>query len=180
VVIVLFLAMTEVPITITSTDDYVELCMRDASIKEEDYRDPGAFTWWFVTLIFNVVFIIQHIANYPDSIDYGLYSFLVFGINMPWTLSCIRNYIVVPNTRQTRIFCVVYDVLVSRSFFRNHVLLMVCSINGFYASYYFPLMLIANIAQNVKDNAVALGWVFYLIIITIVIYAQFGKHEYAL
>eukprot|EP00615_Pteridomonas_danica_P010822 CAMPEP_0114372284 /NCGR_PEP_ID=MMETSP0101-20121206/34049_1 /TAXON_ID=38822 ORGANISM="Pteridomonas danica, Strain PT" /NCGR_SAMPLE_ID=MMETSP0101 /ASSEMBLY_ACC=CAM_ASM_000211 /LENGTH=355 /DNA_ID=CAMNT_0001525045 /DNA_START=251 /DNA_END=1314 /DNA_ORIENTATION=+ len=171
VVIVTFLAITEVPIIIKELDDYVEECVNRITMKEEEYRDPGAFTWWFVTLIFNIVFIIQHSANYPDNLNPDLYNFLVFGINMPWTLSCVRNYIVVPNTHQTRLFCVVYDVLVTKPFFRNHVLLMICSVNGFGASYYFPLMLmdilnnshvIANIARSVTDNIVELGWVFYL------------------
>jgi hypothetical protein len=183
VVIVTFLAITEVPIIIKELDDYVEECVGRITMKESEYRDPGAFTWWFATLVFNVVFIIQHSANYPDNQNPDLYNFLVFGINMPWTLSCVRNYIVVPNTHQTRLFCVVYDVLVKKPFFRNHLLLMVCSINGFGASYYFPLMLmdimnispvIANIARSVTDNAQSLGWVFYLFVITIVIYAQFG------
>jgi hypothetical protein len=183
VVIVSFLAITEIPIIIQELDDFVQESLESLTMKEAEYRDFGAFTWWFVTLIFNVVFIIQHQANYPDNPNIDLYSFLVFGINMPWTLSCIRNYIVVPNTRVTRTFCVVYDVLVSKPFFRNHVLLMVCSINGFGASYYFPLMLmdimnnsnvIANIARSVTDNAVELGWVFYLFVVTIIIYAQFG------
>jgi hypothetical protein len=40
----------------------------------------------------------MHIYNYPDNPNYGLYYFMVFGINLPWTLSCVRNYVVVPNT----------------------------------------------------------------------------------
>jgi hypothetical protein len=183
VVIVTFLAITEVPIIVKELDDYVEECVESVTMKEDEYRDPGAFTWWFVTLIFNVVFIIQHSANYPDNPNPDLYYFLVFGINMPWTLSCIRNYVVVPNTPPWRIFCVIYDVLITKPFFRNHVLLMICSINGFGASYYFPLMLmdimnnsqiIADVARSVTDNAVQLGWVFYLFVVTMIIYAQFG------
>ena len=36
-----------------------------------------------------------------------LYGFLVFGINLPWTLSCVRNYIVVPASPNTRLFVIV-------------------------------------------------------------------------
>ena len=89
------MAITEVPIIIKELDDYVEECVGRITMKESEYRDPGAFTWWFATLVFNVVFIIQHSANYPDNQNPDLYNFLVFGINMPWTLSCVRNYIVV-------------------------------------------------------------------------------------
>jgi hypothetical protein len=183
IVIVTFLAVTEVPIIIRQLDDYVDECLDNISMKEADYRDPGAFTWWFVTLIFNVLFIIMHLSNYPGKENQGLYLFLVLGINLPWTLSCVRNYIVVPNTPQTRIFCVIYDVLITKPFFRNHVILMICSINGFQQSSYFPLMLmdimnnsavLADIARSVTDNIAALGLVFYLFICTVAIYAQFG------
>jgi hypothetical protein len=183
IVIVSFLGVTEVPIIIRQLDDYVEECLDNISMKESDYRDPGAFTWWFVTLIFNVLFIVMHLSNYPGKENQGLYLFLIFGINLPWTLSCVRNYIVVPNTPQTRIFCVIYDVLITKPFFRNHVLLMICSINGFQQSSYFPLMLmdimnnsrvLANVARSVTDNLTALGLVFYLFICTVAIYAQFG------
>ena len=110
-------------------------------------------------------------------------GFMILGVNLPWTLSCVRNYIVVPDTPQTRIFCIVYDTLVSKPFFRNHVLLMVFSINGFINNYWFTLMLmdimnnskvLGDVSRSVTDNIVALGWVFYLFIVTVVIYAQFG------
>jgi hypothetical protein len=71
--------------------------------------------------------------------------------------------------------------LITKPFFRNHVILMFFSINGYTQSFYFPLMLmdimnnsdvLANIARSVTDNLGALGWVFYLFICTVVIYAQ--------
>ena len=46
-------------------------------------------------------------------------------------------------------------MLVTKPFFRNHLLLMVCSINGFGDSYYFPLMLM-DIMNNSK---VSTSWV---------------------
>jgi hypothetical protein len=85
------------------------------------YRDPSAFTWWGVTLVFNVVFIVQHQANYPSSPNPGLYGFLIFGINLPWTLSCVRGYIRVADTPGTRAFAIAYDTLVTKPFFRNQV-----------------------------------------------------------
>merc|ERR1712072_699218 len=98
------------------------------------------------------MFIVMHLANYPGSSNYGLYLFMVLGINLPWTLSCIRNYIVVPNTPQTRLFCILYDTLVTKPFFRNHVLLMVFSTNGFINNYWFTLML-----MDIMNNSKVLG-----------------------
>ena len=58
---------------------------------------------------------------------------------------------------------------------------MFFSINGYTESVYFPLMLmdimnnssvLANIARSVTDNLGELGWVFYLFVCTVVIYAQ--------
>ena len=40
----------------------------------------------------------MHLYNYPENPNYSLYYVMVFGVNLPWTLSCIRNYIVVPDT----------------------------------------------------------------------------------
>jgi hypothetical protein len=61
----------------------------------------------------------------------ALYLVLIMGINMPWTLRCVRNYIVVPNTAPTRLFCVAFDAMVTKPFFRNHIILMFFSIQGF-------------------------------------------------
>ena len=54
VVITSFLAMTEVPITIKQTDKAVAEALQDVNIKEVDYRDHGAFLWWFLTLVSGV------------------------------------------------------------------------------------------------------------------------------
>ena len=59
VFIVVFLGVTEIPIVIRQTDEYVEeqkILIRD----KRRYYDYGAFKWWFVTLIFNVMFIVMH------------------------------------------------------------------------------------------------------------------------
>jgi hypothetical protein len=181
VVIVCFLAVTEIPIIIRQTDELVENAMNDPNIRE--YYDFGAFTWWFVTLIFNIMFIIMHSANYPHDPNPGLYLFLVFGINLPWTLSCVRNYIKVPDTPRARFFVVVYDVALTKPFLRNHVLLMAASMAGFQSSPFFTLMLLdivnnsamlADIFKSFTRPLPQLGIVFYTIIITVIIYAQFG------
>jgi hypothetical protein len=62
VVITTFLAITEVPIIIRQLDDYVEDSLSDITMREEEYRDAGAFKWWFVTLV-NICF---HKTNYKS------------------------------------------------------------------------------------------------------------------
>jgi hypothetical protein len=125
----------------------------------------------------------MHVANYPGEPAMGLYLFLVFGINFPWTLSCVRGYVVVPTSPQQRLFCIAYDVLVSRPFFRNHLILMAFSIIGFQHSPFFGLMLfdifnnsrvLGGILQSMTRPMEKLGLVFYTLICTTVIYAQFG------
>ena len=46
IIIVTFLAVTEVPIIIRQLDDYVQECLDSIDMKEADYRDLGAFTWY--------------------------------------------------------------------------------------------------------------------------------------
>jgi hypothetical protein len=81
-------------------------------------------------------------TNFPgytaQSIE--LYMFLIFGINLPWTLSCIRNYIVVPSNQAQRLFIIAFDAFVTKPFFRNHVILQFLSAQGFLSSQYFTLV----------------------------------------
>ena len=180
-VIVWFLSLTEIPSTTQTIEEYTKKCLADPKCYK--YTNLGAFKWWTLTLIFNVLFIVMHIANYPSKRAWGLYLLLIFGINFPWTLSCVRNYIVVPNSPQQRQFCIVFDVLVSRPFFRNHLVLMIFSIIGFQHSPFFGLMLfdifnnsrvLSGILQSMTRPMEKLGLVFYILICTTVVYAQFG------
>lgn len=56
-----FVGLTEVPIIIKQTDEYIHEAVADPNVTE--YRDLGAFKWWFVTLMFNIMFIVMHIAS---------------------------------------------------------------------------------------------------------------------
>lgn len=58
--LVLFLGLTEVPIVIRSTDEYVESCISNLQMKEEDYSDFGVFNSYFVTLVSSLL-TSQHI-----------------------------------------------------------------------------------------------------------------------
>ena len=49
-------------------------------MNQKYWRNPEAFTPWAVTLVFNILFIVMHITNFPDHINYPFYVFLIFGI----------------------------------------------------------------------------------------------------
>ena len=83
----------------------------------------------------------MHVANFPYNRNYPLYLFLVFGINLPWTLSCCRNYILVPTNDRELMFATAYDVLVSEPFIRNSLILQTFSAQGFLNAEFFTLML---------------------------------------
>eukprot|EP00615_Pteridomonas_danica_P011690 CAMPEP_0114330802 /NCGR_PEP_ID=MMETSP0101-20121206/1993_1 /TAXON_ID=38822 ORGANISM="Pteridomonas danica, Strain PT" /NCGR_SAMPLE_ID=MMETSP0101 /ASSEMBLY_ACC=CAM_ASM_000211 /LENGTH=1284 /DNA_ID=CAMNT_0001460933 /DNA_START=3986 /DNA_END=7840 /DNA_ORIENTATION=+ len=183
VVIVLFLGVTEVPMIIRQTDEHVK-ANKAAVISA---YNPRAFTWWGVTLAGNIMFIIMHMANYPGHRNYFLYSFLVFGINLPWTITCVRRYIVIPNSKYARLFVIIYDTSIQKPFFRNHVLLLGCSFLGFQSTPFFTLMLldIVNNSQVLKDIIRSitrplpqLAVVFYTFVLTVIIYAQFGVNYF--
>jgi len=183
-VIAAFMAVTEVPLVVRTIDavmDEAEILMQDGV--EVKFRNPGAFTWWGVTLFFNISFIIQHQAAYPDAHQNDLYFLLIFGINLPWTLSCIRNYVSVADTSVARTFCIAYDTLVTKPFLRNQMILVFFSVNGFRWASWFTLMLldvvnisptVQNLVKSVTVPARALGIVMYLFIVMVVIYSSFA------
>ena len=109
---------------------------RERLLREEkkSWHNLGAFDLWGVTLAVNVLFIIMHRVNYPEQESYPIYAFLIFGINLPWTLSCIRNYIVVPSRWGERVFIIIWDVLMRREFMRTHIILLAISTAGFQAN----------------------------------------------
>ena len=149
-VIMGFLAQTTLPIMIMEADQRAVRILED--LNGAPTTDLGAFKYWFVTLVFNVMFILIHLTNFPQygSSSGPLYSFLIFGVNLPWTLVCMRNFILVPTTRAQRLFCIAYDLLVTKSFIRNHLVLQFLSVQGFLESQYFTLMLldVINLSAN--------------------------------
>ena len=58
-----------------------------------------------MTLVFNVMFVFMHKWNYPevsaeDAMTVNLV--MICGINLPWTASCMRQYLVIPDTSPAR------------------------------------------------------------------------------
>lgn len=154
--------------------------------REKKRYNPAAFNLWGVTLALNVLFIVMHRTNFPDQPSYRIYALLIFGINLPWTLSCLRNYIVVPNRRE-RIFVMVWDVFMRREFMRTHIILLLISAAGFQSNRYFTLMLLdvfsnssdlMNIANAVRQRLPQVGLVIFVIISTLLIVASFGVDDF--
>lgn len=84
--------------------------------------------------LFNMMFIYMHSANYPQHRNESstiLYAYIIFGLNLPWTLSCLRRYIVVPDSHPKRVFVIIYDSLVNMGFLRDQLILQV-SVGKYY------------------------------------------------
>ena len=108
--------------------------------------------------------------------------------SLPWTFSCIRSYIVVPDTRLARKYVLIYDMVITQPHFRNHVLLQVFSGQGFFNSEFFTIMLIDIVTINEKLVTImsavvlhgnALAMVFYMFCTITVIFAVFGVRYFA-
>ena len=151
-VVVYFIGKTKVPLVMQQVREEMEE-MKETLPKAE-WKNWGAWNYWAVTLVFNVLFCFMHFINYKS--NPSLYAATVFGINLPWTLSCIRNYIVVADTPRERSFVIAFELIVRQPFFRNHVVLQVFSILGFQESMWFTLMLldVINNSQLLMD----IGW----------------------
>jgi len=68
-----------VPIIIQEFD--LSVVATESLIKDKDkHSDLGAFTFWGVTLIFNLGFCIMHAVNY--GVAWRLYAATVLGINL--------------------------------------------------------------------------------------------------
>lgn len=129
-------------------------------------------------------------GHHPDNHDVEhlrLYLCLLLGLNLPWLLISTRQWIVVPDTPRTRLFAIAYDVCLSKPLFRNHVILMLINLCGFYRNEFFSLMLMdvmnnspvmQDIIKCVTVPGTQLASVFYLFIVTAVIYSQFGLQHF--
>lgn len=195
-VLIVYHGVTEIPILIKRTDERTAGDLSPESpIKPDNYRDWSAFSVWGAALGFNLLFIFMHATNYGGGGQQGgassadenqanrLYLFLLFGISFPWTLSCVRNWIVVPHTPASRRYVLVFDAIVRRSFLRNNAVLIGLCVAGFVRNEFFSLMLLdiinnspllANILKCVTIPRAKLQMVFFLFLVTAAIYAHFA------
>lgn len=182
-VIVAYSTITEVPIMIKQTDAFVKEFRSSGS---EDSRDPSAFNLSGLVLLFTLLFVTIHHENYPATPLTELthlYAFILLGGNVPLFFASLRSYIVAPDTTLSRAFVVIYDTLIFRGFFRNHLLLMLFAVAGFRWNRYFCLMLLdvvnnspilTDILKAIRQPMPQLGVVGFAIFVTVVIYATFG------
>jgi len=56
-----YVAATTVPIMVKETDKHIAKDVK--RLERSDWTDIGAFKWWFVTLVFNVMFIFMHVVR---------------------------------------------------------------------------------------------------------------------
>jgi hypothetical protein len=108
---------------------------------------------------------------------------------LPLALYSLRQHIGdFPCSTRQRKYAIVYDTLVQRSFLRNHAGLGACCVLGFFVNEeYFTLELldivvispvIADIIKSVTSPGLALGLVFYLFCVSVLIYASFGRNHF--
>jgi len=141
------------------------------------------------TLLFCVLHYINFDVDFSNSEHIALYAFVILGVNVPAVLGAQRAYIgEAPESARERQYAIVYDCISKRSFFRNHVVLIACAVLGYFVNVeFFTLQLldiifindvIADIIKSVTSPGLALGLVFYLFCISVVIYASFGMTHF--
>jgi hypothetical protein len=183
VIIVGFLGITEIPIIIRQTD---QLSDYHRDLMSPTYR-PSAFLSWALISAGVVMFIIMHVANYPKQPNFTLYFLLIFGLTMPQFFICLRKSIVITSNYYARLYVIIYDTMLRKKLFRNHLMLFVCNILGFRFPPFFSLMLLdivnnsfvlKDIIRSITRPLPQLAVVFYTFVITVMIYAQFGVHAF--
>ena len=145
VVITGFLAYTELPIVIREIDQLVQESKEKVAAREmkrSEFRNWQAFNTWIYALIFAVMVMLMHQANYPGTPGFHLNRIWWILVVIPWGLIAVRNFYVVPDNEPVRCFCIIMDALVLKSFLRNHIILMFFSIWGLFDSVHFSLMLL--------------------------------------
>ena len=102
-------------------------------------------------------------------------------------LPCLRNYVVVADTPATRFFVIAYDTVIKKTFFRNHFVLLAFSVLGFVRNEFFSLLLLDIINNNVMLQNIfkafvipikQLSLIFYMLLVSSLIYAHFGLAYY--
>ena len=79
------------------------------------YRFRVAFRWWLLGIVAVTLFIAMHDANYPEKIDYSLYTSLLVVVCVPWFSHSLRRAIVVPTNQLARRFVIIFDVVLTKS-----------------------------------------------------------------
>lgn len=197
-VLVCFFSVSEIPLLIHKTDANAKLLLSNPLVKKSAYRDGGqAFTQFGLVVVGVFLFIFMHWFNYtPSTYDdsalknqqnFALYETLVFAFLAPYFLRCCRAWIVVPDTKATRVFAITYDLLFKKSFFLRYTLLIIFTVAGFSRPEYSTLLLLeilnlefllGAVVKCVIVPARSLLLVMYLIVCSSMVYAMFGLRNF--
>jgi hypothetical protein len=112
-------SVTEIPLVIQAID------LKIASTTERQ-KKKGFWEIWasnFFALVATIGFISLHLLNFQFAI--GLYLFMFITLNIPLLLMTLRENIFEwkPISPYQRKYAIVYDLVLRRSFIRNHVVL---------------------------------------------------------
>lgn len=171
-----------VPILINNVD--AAMRARDNAItktSEVESKDMDAFQPAVLCAAASFILCFIHVINF--AINPYLYLSLIC-IHFLVTTRCYRNYILIPTDPFERKLCITYDILFTRSFLRNQIVLAACALIGFKFPEFFSLMLldivnispvIMDVIRSIMSSGSSLGWVMYMFIVTnVVIYASWG------
>jgi len=178
-VVIGHLGSTDVPMVIRELQvEWAEVEQGDATRNPRPWKTfAGMSSLAFVLL---GIHYINHAPVFGWYLAVALLLALVF-------LGSYRASILLPTSRLQRAYCICYDVVVTRAFLRNHVLLALCSILGLYDMEYFTLLLldVVNISQVVSDiiqsvtaPGKALFLMLYLFVATTIIFTSFGMSAF--
>jgi len=192
-----FFSASEIPLLVHKTESRTKKLIANPLFKKSMFRDSSAFSAWIVVVVGVAFFVFMHFQNYNPSnyddqkrrsaLNLELYQTLVLFCVIFYYLRCFRNWIVVPDTRATRCYVILYDLLFRRSFFPRYTLLIVFTIAGYSRPEYCTLLLLEILDLEFLLGAVvrcviipgrSLLLVIYLVLCSGAVYALFGIRNF--
>lgn len=185
VAILVYAVITTIPAAVVGTEQEAQRMMELESDRRRFFK-PGAFTPWFAVLFFSAVFMLMHSINLSDlSADQSrrVYLSLFVGLNLPYLVRCTRHSIVVPVNRPQRTFVVVYDAILTKPLFRDHMVFLALSLLGFSGTEYYTFLLLdvvnltdklSSLVDAISLNMDSLALVFYVFLTSSLTYASLG------
>ena len=151
--IAVFLTVRDVPFMLMDMDQQSEKCMRMEGAKSSDFYNSKAFDRKNISFFATFMCIVVYEVNFSTTESAKLFYPLLLLGNVLVLFSCVRNYIEVPQTMSERLYCLLYDVTLTKGFLRNHVIFSILAILGFVHTSFFTLMLmdIMNLSSILFD-----------------------------
>ena len=123
--------------------------------KGESSVNLGAVWWWLGVIIFYVCvsYIHSTTVNPFGEADYVVYGSYVAYATAPYVL---RKFLVFPKSPVMMGYCALYDTVMF-PVIRNHLLLILCVLFGFWRSYWFTFALLDILNMSVTLEKVILS-----------------------